>query len=314
MGTAIEANRHAAIATKKKRIHSDGWKLLLMATPFVLFAFAFSYVPLFGWIYAFFDYQPGIPLSDTEFTGLAKFAAIFDDPNIVRVLTNTIALSFLSIMTAPIPLILAILISEVKSGWFKKLVQTTSTLPNYISWIIVFSLAFSMFSTEGAVNQVLHKLGFSDAAVNVLGNPDHVWSIQTGLLLWKTVGWSSIIYLAAIVGIDGEQYDAAKVDGAGRFRCIWHITIPSIMPTFLVLLLLSISNLLSAGFEQYLVFNNMLVADRIEVLDLYVYRLGLVMRDYSYSTAVGIFKTVISIILLFSVNRLSKKIRGESII
>jgi len=303
-----------SVGRKKRRIGRDGLKLLLLVSPFLLLAFAFSYVPLFGWIFAFYDYKPGISFSRTEFVGLSHFIDLFRDPNLIRVLTNTLALSLLSIACAPFPLALAILVSEVKSSWFKRLVQTVSTLPNYISWIIVFSLAFSMFGSEGVVNQILAKLGSSHGPLNVLGNYDHAWAIQTGLLIWKTIGWNAIIYLAAIVSIDGEQLDAAKVDGAGRFRTIFHITIPSVMPTFLVLLLLSISNLLSAGFEQYLVFTNMMVADKIEVLDLYVYRLGLVTREYSYSTAVGVFKTVISIILLFSVNLFSRKIRGESIV
>ncbi|MDI4645649.1 ABC transporter permease [Cohnella hashimotonis] len=304
---------------KKRRFKSshrrkDGYKLLLAALPFVLIAFAFSYVPLFGWIYAFFDYHPGIPLSKTPFSGLDRFREMFSDPWMGPVLMNTLALSFLSILTAPIPMLFAIMVSEVRSGWFKRLVQTVSTLPHYISWIIVYALAFSMFSTEGAVNTFLMKLGLGGAPVDVLGNYERVWTVQTLLLLWKSVGWSAIIYLAAIVSIDSEQYDAAKVDGAGRRRTIWHITLPSIMPTFIVLLLLSISNLLSAGFEQYLVFSNVMVADRIEVLDLYVYRLGLVTGDYSYSTAVGMFKSIISIVLLFTVNLLSKKFRGQGIV
>ncbi|WP_340021474.1 ABC transporter permease subunit [Paenibacillus sp. FSL K6-1096] len=295
-------------------LRKDGITLLLLALPFVLFTFAFSYVPLFGWIYAFFDYKPGIPLSHSAFLGLENFRSMLTDPRMGPVLVNTLALSLLSIATAPIPMLLAILISEVRSGWFKRLVQTVSTLPHYISWIIVFSLAFSMFSTEGAVNSMMMKTGIGSPPVDVLGNYERVWTVQTMLLLWKGVGWSAIIYLAAIVGIDSEQYDAAKVDGAGRFRSIWHITLPSIMPTFIVLLLLSVSNLLSAGFEQYLIFSNVMIADRIEVLDLYVYRLGLVTGDYSYSTAVGIFKTAISVILLFTVNFLSKKFRGQGIV
>lgn len=299
---------------RAKLLRKDGITLLLLALPFVLFTFAFSYVPLFGWIYAFFDYKPGIPLSHSAFLGLENFRSMLTDPRMGPVLVNTLALSLLSIATAPIPMLLAILISEVRSGWFKRLVQTVSTLPHYISWIIVFSLAFSMFSTEGAVNSIMTKTGIGSPPVDVLGNYERVWTVQTMMLLWKGVGWSAIIYLAAIVGIDSEQYDAAKVDGAGRFRSIWHITLPSIMPTFIVLLLLSVSNLLSAGFEQYLIFSNVMIADRIEVLDLYVYRLGLVTGDYSYSTAVGIFKTAISVILLFTVNFLSKKFRGQGIV
>lgn len=299
---------------RRPRIRREGVILLAMVIPFIIVAFAFHYVPLFGWLYAFFDYRPGIPLSKTEFVGLEHFREMWTDHNMSRVLINTLALSLLSLLCAPIPVLLAVMISEVKSNRFKRIFQTTSTLPHYISWVIIYSLAFSMFSSEGAINTVLLRLDIIDMPLNVLGNPDQVWLTQTLILLWKTLGWSAIIYLAAIVSIDGEMYDAAKVDGAGRFRTIMHITIPSIMPTFIVLQLLAVSNLLSAGFEQYLVFNNVMVADKIEVLDLYVYRVGLVMNDYPYSTAVGMFKSVISIALLFLVNGLSKKIRGESII
>ncbi|MCL9662614.1 ABC transporter permease subunit [Paenibacillus hunanensis] len=315
-GSAVEITykKGEVARTRKRRVNADGIKLLLMTLPFIIFVIAFSYVPLFGWVYAFFDYRPGIPLSQTTFVGLEHFREMLHDRDMLRVMINTLALSLLSIVAAPLPLLLAIMISEVRSGFFKRLIQTTTTLPNYISWIIVFSLAFSMFSSEGAINTIIARLGLSDTPLNVLGNADHVWMVQTLLLIWKTIGWNAIIYLAAIVGIDGEQYDAAKIDGAGRIRSILYITIPNIMPTFIVLLLLAVSNLLSAGFEQYLVFNNIMVADKIEVLDLYVYRLGLVTNDYPYSTAVGMFKSVISIILLFMINSLSKKVRGESII
>lgn len=305
---------HTLQRRKRPPIRKEGILLLCMAIPFLIVAFAFHYVPLFGWLYAFFDYHPGIPLSQTKFVGVEHFRELLTDPNMSRVLVNTLALSLLSLLCAPIPVLLAVMISEVKSNRFKRIFQTTSTLPHYISWVIIYSLAFSMFSSEGAVNTILMRLDWISRPLNVLGNSEHVWLTQTIILLWKTLGWSAIIYLAAIVSIDSELYDAAKVDGAGRFRSIMTITIPSIMPTFIVLQLLAVSNLLSAGFEQYLVFNNVMVADKIEVLDLYVYRVGLVMNDYPYSTAVGMFKSVISIILLFLVNGFSKKIRGESIV
>lgn len=311
--TAYQSEQQPLLKKERPRIRKEGIILLCMAIPFIIVAFAFHYVPLFGWLYAFFDYRPGIPLSQTAFVGFEHFREMLTDPNMVRVLTNTLALSLLGLLTAPIPVLLAVMISEVKSERFKRIFQTTSTLPHYISWIIIYSLAFSMFSSEGAIQTISLRLGM-DTQINVLGNSEHVWLVQTLILLWKSLGWSAIIYLAAIVSIDGEMYDAAKVDGAGRFRIIFHITIPSIMPTFIVLQLLAVSNLLSAGFEQYLVFNNVMVADKIEVLDLYVYRVGLVMNDFPYSTAVGMFKSVISIILLFLVNGLSKRIRGESIV
>lgn len=301
----------------RKRFNKDGMYLFTLALPFILVVFLFCYLPLFGWIYAFFDYKPGIPLSSTPFIGLQKFADILSNSeDILRVLRNTLVLSFLSILASPLPVILAILITEAKNIRFQKIIQTVTTLPNFISWIIIFSISFVMFSTEGLVNQILTSLGIIKEPLSVLSNESIVWQFQIGLLIWKTLGWNAIIYLAAIAGIDSELYDAAKVDGAGRFRRIIHITVPGVSATFIVLLLLSVGSLLNAGsgMEQYLVFNNPIVADKIEVLDLYVYRLGLVINDYSFATVVGIFKTVISILLLFTVNSVSKRIRGQSII
>ncbi len=300
--------------SKPKRLKKDSLVLFLMAIPLMLLVVAFSYVPLFGWSYAFFNYQPGIHLADTQFKGFDSFLKLLADRQVVPVLINTLAMAFLGILTSPLPVILAILINEVRNKPFKRVFQTVSTLPYFISWVIVFALSFSMFSSDGLVNSLLNFLHISDRPVNILGNLDLTWFFQLALQIWKGTGWGAIIYLAAIAGIDEELYDAAKVDGAGRFRKILHITVPGVASTFLVLLLLSISNILSVGFDQFLVFYNGLVADKITVLDIYVYRLGLVINDYSYSTAVGILKTLVSIILLFSVNGISKRIRGESLV
>jgi ABC-type polysaccharide transport system permease subunit len=205
------------------------------------------------------------------------------------------------------------MISEAPSNWFKKFVQSTTTLPNFVSWIIVFSLAYSVFSSTGTLNNLLQFLHIN-VTTNLLGDDSIVWFFQTALNQWKTLGWSAIIYLAAIASIDNELYDAASVDGAGRFRKIIHVTLPGISSTFIVILLLSASNILSLGLDQYMVFYNSLVADHIETIDYYVYRTGLLSNDYSFATAIGISKTVVSIILLFSINGISKKIRGNSII
>lgn len=300
--------------TTRKIYINDRLALLLMAIPFIALVFAFSYVPLFGWIYAFFDYTPGIPLYRSEFTGLKSLIKLLTDRDLLEVIVNTLALSFLGLLCSPVPVIFAILLNEIKNRPFKKIVQTITTLPNFISWVIIFSLSFFMFSSEGVLNQLLDKMKLIERPLNILGNEKIVWFFQTALGLWKGTGWGAIIYLAAIAGIDSELFDSARIDGAGRFRVIMHITVPCIIPTYLVLLLLSISNLLSVGFEQYLVFYNGLVADKITVLDLYVYRLGLLISDYSYATAVGIFKTVVSIILLFTVNEISRRLRGDSLI
>jgi ABC-type polysaccharide transport system permease subunit len=285
-----------------------------MSLPFVVIVFAIYYVPLFGWLFSFFDYIPGIPLFENKFVGLDNIKFMFSDYNIPRVMKNTLVMSLLGLVSSVLPTILAILLSEVKSKGFKKLVQTTTTLPHFISWIIVYSLAFSMFSADGVVNYILQSLHLTEENIKVLGNEKMIWYIMEALNIWKGVGWGAIIYLASIAGIDMELYEAAEMDGAGRFRCIWHITVPGIAPTFLVLLLLKISNMLNTGLDQYLMFYNSMVADKIEVLDYYVYRMGIVTADYSYGTAVGMLKSIVAVLLLFIVNGIAKKIRGNSII
>ena len=299
----------------KFQFKKERFVLTLMAVPFIIYVFAFSYVPLMGWILAFFDYKPGLSLWDCDFAGLYYFKIIFDDwEKVWSVLKNTLAMGAMLLICSPLPAVFAIFLSELKSTKFKKIVQTITTIPNFISWVIIYALAFALFSTDGVVNNVLIGVGILQEPSNLLGNRDATWFLQTALNIWKTLGWNAIIYFAAIAGIDGELYDAASVDGAGRFQKILHITIPGITSTFFVLLLLQISNILALGIDQYLAFYNSMVADKITVLDLYVYRLGLVTQDYSYATAVGILKSVISIVLLFSANGLSKKIRGQSLI
>ncbi len=266
--------------------------------------------------YAFYDYKVGIPLSQTDFIGIEKFLLIFKhSKEIIRVMTNTLSLSFLSLICEPLPAILAIMISEVRSTFYKKSIQTITTLPHFIGWVVIYSIAFLLFSSDGIVNEILLNIGLVENPTRLLQNEDVTWMFQTLLRVWKGIGWGAIIYLAAISGIDTQLYDAAKVDGAGRFRRIMHITVPGLTNTFVVLLLLNIGNLLNAGsgMEQYLVFSNPLVMDKIEVLDLYVYRKGLVTDAYAFATAVGMLKTFVSLVLLFTVNGVSKKIRGNSI-
>ncbi|GGG85684.1 ABC transporter permease [Paenibacillus radicis (ex Gao et al. 2016)] len=294
---------------------SNRMKLFWMAVPFLIVVFIFNYIPLFGWIYAFFDYRPGVPLWKTPFAGVDYFKLMYEErKDLFNVLRNTMIMSVLGLLCTPLFAAFAIFLNEMKSKSFKKVVQITTTLPNFISWVLVYAVFFMFFSSDGFINKVLFNFGWIDSPTNVLGNNDIVWYVQTGIVMWKGLGWGAIIYLAAIAGIDQEQYDAAKVDGAGRFRTIWHITVPGILPTFFVLLLLDISNMLSNGFDQYFVFYNPLVASHIEVLDYYTYRVGMLNSDFSYSTALGISKTVISIVLLFTVNNLAKRVRGESII
>lgn len=292
-------------------------KLFLYVLPGLLVIFLFNYFSIWGWLYAFFQYKPGRSLFDCEFVGWDNFARLFGNKvmrgNLFRVLKNTFGIHLLGYLFTPVPMIFAIFLSELKSVKFKKMVQTITTLPHFISWVIVFSLASSLFSTNGLVNNVLLELGLIDTTINFLATDKHVWITQVLLQQWKGMGWSAIIYFAAIAGIDQELYEAAMVDGAGKLRRIWHITVPHLIPTYFVLLIMSIGNFLNTGYDQYLAFGNALNKDYIEVLDLYVYNLGLGSGQISYSVAVGIMKSGVAFALFGMANFLSKKVRGESV-
>ena len=290
------------------------YKLLYLAIPFLIIVFVFNYVPIFGWIYAFFDYVPGVRLNDSEFVGLEYFKLILTDINVWRSLKNTFVFAFLGIIFSPLPMIFAILLNEVKNGPVRKLVQTFTTLPNFISWVIIFSLAFTLFSSDGLITALLIKAGVYVEGQNLIGDGNAVYLFQSLLGLWKGLGWSSIIYLAAIAGIDQEQYEAAKVDGAGYLRCAIHITLPAMLGTFVVLFILNIGNFLNTGYEQYMLFKNSMTANNIEVLDLYAYRIGLESLDYSYGVAISIIKSLVSVILVTFANLVAKKVRGSTVV
>ncbi len=305
---------NAATVRASARPRKKKMQLLFMALPLMALVILFNYVPLFGWIYSLFDYRPGISLWKCDFVGLEYFKLFLTDKyDMYRVMKNTIVFALIGYLVSPLPMLFAILLNEVKCAPYKKVVQTISTMPNFVSWVIVYSLMFTIFSTDGLLNEILMNMGLIERPTNVLADASAVYWFQTLLGQWKNLGWSSIVYLAAISGIDQEMYEAASIDGANRLQSTWHITIPSLMPTYIVLLLLSIGNFVSVGFDQYFVFKNNVTSVNIEVLDVYVYRIGLMNADYSYGVAIGIMKSVVSITLLFIANFISKKVRGNSI-
>ena len=305
-------SKTAAVAPARKP--KKQYKLLFMVLPFMVIVLLFNYVPIFGWIYSVFDYVPGVPILECDFMGLDYFKMIIKDANVIRALKNTFIFAGISIILTPLPMIFAILLNEIKSGPVRKFVQTFTTLPNFISWVIIFSLAFSLFSTDGLLTSVFTKLTGAEQAQSVLSSKGSVYWFQTFLAQWKTLGWNSIIYLAAIAGIDQQQYEAAKVDGAGYFRCAWHVTVPAMMETYVVLFILNVGNFLNTGYEQYMLFKNSVTAPAIEVLDLYVYRIGLENMDYSYGVAISIVKSIVSVALVVIANMVAKKIRGNTVI
>jgi len=292
--------------------------MFLCIVPFLILVFLFSYFPLYGWIYSLYDYKPALGLEGSEFVGLQWFQLLVSSPTqmaqIGQVLINTLAISFLGIATSVLPLAFAVFLNEVRAKWFRNAVQTLTTLPNFISWVLVYMIAFSLFSTTGLVNSVLTDAGLITMPIKFLDTDQNVWLAMTLWSVWKGLGWGAIIYLAAIAGIDQSLYESAEIDGAGRFQKMWYITVPQLMPTYLVLLLLSIANLLNNGMEQYYVFQNAFNKEYIQVLDLYVYNIGMTGNSLSMATAVGMLKSVISVILLFTVNAIAKRVRGQSIV
>ena len=306
------------VRARKTRRSGSSIRLFLYVVPFLILVFLFSYLPLYGWIYSFFDYKPALGLGHSQFVGLQWFRLLVDSPTqlkqIGQVMLNTFAMSFLGILSSVLPVLFALFLNEIKSTWFKNLVQTLTTLPNFISWVLVYSIAFALFSTTGLVNSALKDWGFITTPVAFLQSDAHTWLMMLAWNVWKTVGWGSILYLAAIAGIDPTLYESAKIDGAGRFQLMRHITLPALTPTFFVLLMLSIASILSNGLDQYYVFQNAFNTQHIQVLDLYVYNVGIVGNSLSMATALSMLKSIISVVLLLSVNLLSKRFRGTSLI
>lgn len=293
-------------------------KKFLYILPFMILLGIFAYYPLYGWVYAFFDYMPPIPLSKSPFVGLMWFRSMVENPvkvdQILQVIKNTFGMSGMNILFSWLPMIFAIFLNEIKSVRFRKIVQTVTTLPNFISWVLVYSIAFSMFSGDGMFNSFLKEMGIISEPVLLLQSSKHVWIAMWAWYTWKALGWSAIMYIAAMTGIDESLFEAAQVDGATRMQVIRHITIPSLMPTYFVLLMLQIASFLNNGMEQYYVFQNAFNKDTIQVLDLYVFNLAMGGGSYSVSVAISMLKSIISVALLCVVNGLSKLFRGESIV
>ena len=303
--------------SKKKKM--KGYREFLYILPFLIVVLIFSYYPLYGWIYSFFDYQPPLPFSWDSFVGLKWFKVLFKSKSFVNqtveVLRNTFAMSGIALAFSWLPMFFAIFLNEIKNVPFRKFVQTATTLPNFISWVLVYSVAFLLMSNNGMFNSVGMDLGIIDIPIDFLKSNEHIWFKMWLWLTWKNLGWAAIMYIAAISGIDAELFEAARVDGASRLRIIRNITIPSILPTFFVLLLLNISNILNNGMEQYFVFQNAWNREHIQVLDLYVYNLSTSKPPvYSVSTALSMLKSIVSLVLLFGANTFSKIVRKESIL
>lgn len=286
------------------------WDLQLMVIPALLLIFVFSYLPMYGVMMAFQDYNIFKGVFDSPWAGFKHFEMFFNAPEFYKVMRNTMVISLLKLVVGfPAPILLALMLNEVKNMYFKRVVQTLSYLPHFLSWVIVAGFAMSILSVEnGSLNILLEKLHLIDEPIAFLAISEYFWTIIVSTNVWKEIGFGSIVYLAAIAGIDPSLYEAASMDGASRFKQIFLITIPTIMPVIIIFMILAIGNLLTAGFEDLLLLGvNPVLREVSDVLDTYVYRVGIQSQRFSYATAVGLFKAIISVGLLTIANLLARR-------
>jgi putative aldouronate transport system permease protein len=290
------------------------YMLYLMMIPGLVYFIIFKYVPMYGITIAFRDFSIFKGYSDAPFAGLEYFRKLFSLPSFNRAFTNTFFLSFyMFIFGFPIPIILSIMINEVTQFRLKKLIQTSVILPNFISWVVIGSLLYSIFSPNaGVIRYIADALGHEGKVYDVLTTKETFRAFLVVTYIWKNMGMGTIVYLAAITNVDPQLYEAAEIDGAGKFRKIWHITLSSIRPTIIILLIFRVGTLMNVGFEQIFVMSNPITIGVSEVLDTYVYKIGLVQQQFSLATAAGLFKSIICFVLVVVTNKISNKIEPGS--
>lgn len=286
--------------------------LLLISFFVVVYGIVFYYWPLTGWIMAFENYKPAKGFFGSKFVGLDKFKFLFSDRTFLRVIWNTFGMGVLNLVTTTVMAILfAILLNEVRIVFVKKIIQTISYMPHFLSWIIVTGIVHDSLSATGIVNDLLMKFHLISQAINFFAIPKFFWPIVAFTNCWKETGWNAIIYLAAITAIDPSLYEAASIDGASRIQKIRYITLPSIKPTIMILLLMNVGNVLNAGFEMQYLLRNGLIQSVANTIDIYVLEWGLSNNDFSLGTAAGIFKSVVSIMLIVICNFAAKQAGEE---
>lgn len=313
----------SSAVTKRKTKELGFWQkvwrqrqLVVLSLP-VLMVIIFSYVPLWGWSFVFFNYKPttGLNVFVNDWIGLQSFQELFTDAYFWRGLKNSLGIGVLKIAFSYVfSLLLAVMINEVKVTWFKRTVQTVSYLPHFVSWVVAANLVFVTLSPDsGIVNEILLKLGIVDNPISFMGKPNLFWLIVALTEVWKNAGYSAIVYLAAMTSIDPSLYESADIDGAGRFSKIWNITLPSIMPTIKILLVLSIGRLLSVGFEQVYVLKSASTTETATTLEVYIYDYAMKYGLWSKGSAMSIFNSIVSVVLIVGCNMLVKRMDGEGI-
>ena len=291
------------------------WGLQMMVIPGILWMLVFNYLPMGGIVMAFKNFRLSYKsIFQGAWVGADNFLEFFKDNYFAVTMINTLGISALRLLIGfPLPILFALLLNELRNMRFKKIVQTVSYLPHFLSWVVLGGIMITWLSKAGVINDVLVGLGVLNEPVSFLGRPSYFWGLALISDTWKELGWSAIIYLAAIAGVDQEMYEAATVDGASRFKKIWHITLPAIKGTIVLLFILAVSGVLNSNFDQMLILKNALNAERATVLDIHVYEMGIGKGRFGYATAIGLFKSVIGTILLVSANFVSRRMQGRSL-
>ena len=296
----------------KRRLWRNKW-LYVMITPGILFFVIFKYVPMFGLVIAFQDFKPFFGFSGSEWVGFEHFKRLFTEPDFLNILSNTLILFGMNLLIYfPVPIILALMLNEVRITFFKRLFQSLVYLPHFLSWVIIVSISFVMLTMDGGIiNELLVFFGFEK--VNFLLNNGWFRPVYIIQVIWREAGWGTIIYLAAIASVDPGQYEAARIDGASRMRQVWHITLPAIRSVIIILLILKIGDVLELGFEHVYLLLNSMNREVAEIIDTYVYTAGLRQGQFSYASAIGLFKSLVGLVLVVLANYLAKKMGEEGV-
>ncbi len=299
----------------KERVVRDfhhNWMLYLMMTPVILYYLVFKFGPMFGVSIAFMDYKPAKGFLGSQWVGFKHFINFFTNYYFGRLMLNTVRISVCSLLTFPAPIILALLLNELKSPRFAKWTQTITYIPHFISTVVICGIIVKLTSSTGGITAILHTI-FGIEKESLLNHSENFLPIYVLSGIWQSIGWSSIIYLSALAGIDQELYDAAKVDGAGRLKQVLYVTIPCLIPTIIIMLILKMGNIFDVGYEKVMLLYNPSIYNTADVINTYVYRKGMIDAQYSYSAAVGLFNSVVSLFLVTVTNKISKKVSGNSL-
>ncbi|PWW00861.1 carbohydrate ABC transporter membrane protein 1 (CUT1 family) [Paenibacillus cellulosilyticus] len=308
----------SSVPAKRNSLGRKFWTqryLMLLTLPAVLWIIVFNYIPMYGIIIAFQEYTPFHGVIHSPWVGFDNFRELFNDPTFRESLNNTFVISIVKLVFGfPAPILLALMLNELVFKRFKRIVQSLSYLPYFVSWVLVVGLMYTLLDPEtGVVSKLLVHLHLIGSDTMLMGSEKSFLTLVVFTEIWKSIGWNSIIYLAAIAGVDPQLYEAATVDGANRFRRVWHITLPALKPTIIILLILSVGGLINSNFDQLYLMQNSMTQDAANVLSVYSYKTGLVSGRFSYATAIGLFQSVVAFVLMYAANYSSRKITKESL-